>query len=134
MGEAADHLYFVMDYVPGIDAARLLAEQGPLPPARAVGLVAQVLQALDYAHAKRFVHRDVKPANILLTRQAGAECARLADFGLRGSTRPRSSAGSPRRGRGAERRPSWRRSRSPATATRNPPLTSTRRPPPFTTC
>lgn len=82
MGEAGGLLYFAMDYVPGRDLARLLHEEGPLPVERAVGLVAQVLQALDYAHAKRFVHRDVKPANVLLGRRQGEEHAWLADFGL----------------------------------------------------
>jgi serine/threonine-protein kinase len=82
MGEANGLLYFAMDYIRGIDAARLLATHGPLPVDRAVGLIAQVLQALDYAHARRFVHRDVKPANILIARRAGEEHACLADFGL----------------------------------------------------
>jgi serine/threonine-protein kinase len=82
MGEANGLLYFAMDYVRGIDTARLLAKTEPLAVERAVRLIAQVLQALDYAHAKRFVHRDVKPANILLTRRDGEEHACLADFGL----------------------------------------------------
>ncbi len=82
MGEVDGLLYFVMDYVPGTDAARLLARDGPLPVGRAVGLVCQLLQALDYAHAKRFVHRDVKPANLLVTEEGGRDHVRLADFGL----------------------------------------------------
>jgi serine/threonine-protein kinase len=82
MGEAGKLLYFAMDYVPGTDAARLLREHGPLPVARAVDLVCQLLHALDYAHGRRFVHRDVKPANLLVTREGGGEYARLADFGL----------------------------------------------------
>jgi serine/threonine-protein kinase len=82
MGEAEGLLYFAMDYLPGTDAAGLLREHGPLPVERAVRLMAQVLQALDYAHAKRFVHRDIKPGNILLTRRDGEEIASLADFGL----------------------------------------------------
>jgi serine/threonine-protein kinase len=82
MGEANGLLYFAMDYIRGTDAAGLLTGQGSLPVERAVGLIAQVLQALDYAHAKRFVHRDVKPANILITRRDGEEFACLADFGL----------------------------------------------------
>jgi serine/threonine-protein kinase len=82
MGEANGLLYFAMDYIRGIDAARLVAKTEPLGVDRAVGLIAQVLQALDYAHAKRFVHRDVKPANILITRRDGEEHACLADFGL----------------------------------------------------
>ncbi len=82
MGEADGLLYFVMDYVAGGDAAALLRQEGPLPAQRAVGLIGQVLQALDYAHARRFVHRDIKPANILVSGPAGSERACLADFGL----------------------------------------------------
>jgi serine/threonine-protein kinase len=89
MGEADGQLYFAMDYVPGIDAARLLVKEGyPLSVPRAVRLVGQMLQALDYAHAKGFVHRDIKPSNLLvstapLQRDAwSGEVARLADFGL----------------------------------------------------
>jgi eukaryotic-like serine/threonine-protein kinase len=82
VGEAAGQLFFAMDYVRGIDAARLLREQGPLPIPRAVRLTCQLLDALAYAHAKGFVHRDIKPANLLVTEVEGQEMARLADFGL----------------------------------------------------
>jgi serine/threonine-protein kinase len=81
-GEANGMLYFAMDYVAGTDAERLLREGGPLPTGRAIDLVSQLLQALDYAHAKRFVHRDIKPANLLVAREGGGDHARLADFGL----------------------------------------------------
>jgi serine/threonine-protein kinase len=82
MGESNGVLYFATDYVPGTDALRLLADQGPLPIRRAVGLVCQLLQALEYAHGRGLVHRDVKPANLLVTEAAGREVAKLADFGL----------------------------------------------------
>jgi serine/threonine-protein kinase len=82
MGEVAGRLYFVMDYVPGTDAARLLQRDGPLPVGRAVGLACQLLEALAYAHGKGFVHRDVKPSNLLVTEADGREVSRLADFGL----------------------------------------------------
>jgi serine/threonine-protein kinase len=82
MGEVGDKLYFALDYVPGTDGGRLVREQGPLPVPRAVGLVCQVLQALEYAHARGFVHRDVKPSNVLVEEVAGKEVARLTDFGL----------------------------------------------------
>jgi serine/threonine-protein kinase len=81
-GEAHGLLYFVMDFVPGADAARLLERQGPWPIARAVRLVCQVLEALEHAHGKGFVHRDIKPANVLVTEVQGREEARLLDFGL----------------------------------------------------
>jgi serine/threonine-protein kinase len=83
MGESNGLLHFAMDFVPGFDAAQLLMQnRGPLPVARAVDLVCQVLQALDYAHAKGFVHRDIKPANMLVTQEGGRELVKLSDFGL----------------------------------------------------
>jgi serine/threonine-protein kinase len=83
MGESNGLLYFAMDYVAGIDAAQLLKQhRGPLPVARAVDLACQMLQALDYAHAKGFVHRDIKPANMLVTREGGRDVVKLSDFGL----------------------------------------------------
>ena len=53
-----------------------------MPIARAVDLVCQVLRALDYAHAKGFVHLDVKPSNMLVTQEGGRDVVRLSDFGL----------------------------------------------------
>jgi serine/threonine-protein kinase len=82
MGESNGALYFAMDYVPGTDAQRLLKDQGPLPIRRAVRLVCQVLQALEYTHGRQLVHRDVKPANLLVTEATGQEVVKLADFGL----------------------------------------------------
>jgi serine/threonine-protein kinase len=82
IGESNGHLYLAMDYVPGIDARRLLTEHGPLAIPRAVRLVCQLLEALEYAHARGFVHRDIKPANVQVTEEGGREVARLIDFGL----------------------------------------------------
>jgi serine/threonine-protein kinase len=79
LGESQGRLYFVMEYVAGQDAAGLLKERGPLPAGLAVGLVCQLLQALDYTHARGKVHRDIKPANLLIA-QGGT--VKLADFGL----------------------------------------------------
>jgi serine/threonine-protein kinase len=82
MGESADRLYFAMEFIRGTDAHRLLRAHGPLPVRRAVGLTCQLLEALEYAHAKGFVHRDIKPANVLVTEVAGQEGVKLTDFGL----------------------------------------------------
>jgi serine/threonine-protein kinase len=82
VGEHDGLLYFAMDYVHGTDACGLVLQNGPLRIARAVSLICQVLQALDYAHAKGFVHRDIKPANVLIKQDADRETAMLADFGL----------------------------------------------------
>src|SRR4051794_25931031 len=78
-GEDDGHLYLVMRYVAGTDLQRLLREEGRLAPERAAGIVAQVAEALDAAHAAGLVHRDVKPGNVLL---AGDDHAYLGDFGI----------------------------------------------------
>jgi serine/threonine-protein kinase len=82
IGEARGRVFFAMDYVSGIDGARLLKEHGPLSINRAVGLVCQLLDALIYAHDQGIVHRDIKPANVLVTQAGEREVAKLTDFGL----------------------------------------------------
>jgi eukaryotic-like serine/threonine-protein kinase len=81
-GQLGEMLYIVMDYIAGTSAARLLAEEGPLAVPRAVRLICQALDALDFAHQHGFVHRDVKPANLLIATEDGREVCKLADFGL----------------------------------------------------
>ncbi|HKG39239.1 MAG TPA: serine/threonine-protein kinase [Conexibacter sp.] len=81
-GEDGDHLYLVMRYVDGIDLRSLLQRDGALPPPRAARIVAQVAAALDAAHAKGLVHRDVKPANVMVCTDAGGDRVYLSDFGL----------------------------------------------------
>src|SRR5829696_4141579 len=77
-GEADGLLYIAMEWVDGVDLRSLLRRDGALEPARAVSLVEDVGAGLDVAHAAGLVHRDVKPANILVI----GERARLCDFGL----------------------------------------------------
>ena len=81
-GEADGELYLAMRFVEGHDLATLIATERRLEPGRAARLLAQVAVALDAAHAAGLVHRDVKPANILIATQDGAEHAYLSDFGL----------------------------------------------------
>src|SRR3954467_7346091 len=76
-GEEDGLLYIAMACVEGTDLKRLMAEEGPLPIRRALSILGQVASALDAAHARGLVHRDVKPANILV----GGERAYLSDFG-----------------------------------------------------
>jgi hypothetical protein len=82
MGDADDRLFFAMEHVPGTDACQLVEQHGPLPVGRAVRLTCQLLQALEHAHAQGFVHRDIKPPNLLVTTAGGREVVKLADFGL----------------------------------------------------
>src|SRR3954454_20687288 len=82
-GEDGGRLFIAMRFVDGTDLGRMLAEHGALEPALAAELVAQAASALDAAHARGLVHRDVKPANLLV---AGDVPARphvyLTDFGI----------------------------------------------------
>lgn len=77
-GEEDGRLYLVMRWVAGTDLHKLLRAEGRLDPLRAALIVNQVAGALDEAHAAGLIHRDVKPANVLLS----GEHAYLADFGL----------------------------------------------------
>jgi serine/threonine-protein kinase len=84
-GETDGVLYIAMRYVEGRDLRHLLDRQGPLAPATALRIAAQVASALDAAHEHGLVHRDVKPGNILVARGTDSdhpEHTYLTDFGL----------------------------------------------------
>src|SRR4051794_16643659 len=86
-GEADGLLFVTMRYVDGDDLARIVAAETRLDPVRAAMLIGQVAAALDAAHARGLVHRDVKPANILVESAGELEHALLTDFGLTKSLR-----------------------------------------------
>jgi predicted Ser/Thr protein kinase len=81
-GQQDGFLFLAMDYVHGEDLRQLILRDGALDPSRSVGILTQVGFALDAAHAKGLVHRDIKPGNMLLTVRDGEERAYLTDFGL----------------------------------------------------
>ena len=85
-GEADGQLWISMDYVDGLDAARLLADRYPagMPVEDVVRIVTAVASGLDYAHKQGLLHRDVKPANIMLTHldDDGEQRILLTDFGI----------------------------------------------------
>jgi len=80
-GEEAGVLYLAMRYVPGTNLRRVI-DRGPMDLHRVGRITAEIADALDAAHAKGLVHRDVKPANILVCGEGDQEHVYLADFGL----------------------------------------------------
>src|SRR6478752_123305 len=82
-GDANGVLFIAMRYVPSGDAGTLVRRMGPLPIARVAAIISAVASALDAAHAAGLVHRDVKPANMLVHAQPGRpDHVYLSDFGL----------------------------------------------------
>lgn len=82
-GTANGALYLIMEFVRGVDLARMIQRDGPLPWSRAAPLLTQVCSALQEAHELGIVHRDLKPENVLITRTAGGrDYAKVLDFGL----------------------------------------------------
>ena len=81
-GEEDGLLYVTMDFIDGTDLRGLLNREGRLDPENAVSLVRQLAAALDAAHEKGLVHRDIKPGNVLIDERGGGQHVYLTDFGL----------------------------------------------------
>jgi hypothetical protein len=79
LGRDDDTYYSVMEYVAGNSLKEVIAREGRLPLERAISLIRQLGQALDFAHGHGVIHRDVKPENILLT---PADQVKVSDFGI----------------------------------------------------
>lgn len=78
-GEHGERYYMVMELAQGRDLARTLREQGPLSSERAARIASQIARALAHAHAAGVVHRDVKPANVIVDE---ADRVKVTDFGI----------------------------------------------------
>lgn len=78
-GEGHGVHFLVMQYVDGRDLASLIAERGPLPVSKAVNYILQAARGLAYAHGKGVIHRDVKPANLLLSHEG---TIKILDMGI----------------------------------------------------
>ncbi|MDQ1411691.1 MAG: eukaryotic-like serine/threonine-protein kinase, partial [Acidimicrobiaceae bacterium] len=78
-GEDQDALYIVMEYVEGQTLRDVVRAGGPMAPAEAIRIATEVAAGLAVAHAEDIVHRDVKPANVLI---AADGTAKVADFGI----------------------------------------------------
>ncbi|MEN6451752.1 MAG: serine/threonine-protein kinase [Thermoguttaceae bacterium] len=77
--------YLVTEFVPGMDLRRLIRERGPLETHVAASIVSQVAEGLAYAHAQGIIHRDVKPANVLVSPSGEAKLSDLGLFGRLGN-------------------------------------------------
>ena len=78
-GESGDTLYLVMDRIDGVDLNRISKWRGPLKIGQACAMIRDVGMGLAYAHERGIIHRDMKPSNIMLTREGNAK---ILDFGL----------------------------------------------------
>jgi serine/threonine protein kinase len=79
MDQEGDRHYLIMEYIPGRDLQSVVQQSGPLDYALAANLITQAAEGLDYAHRRGLIHRDVKPANVLLNRRG---VVKILDLGL----------------------------------------------------
>jgi ABC-type branched-subunit amino acid transport system substrate-binding protein len=79
VGQDGQHYYFVMEYVEGQTLSALISQYGPPPPDQVIALLRPLAAALDYAHGQGLIHRDVKPANVIVGPDGHVT---LTDFGI----------------------------------------------------
>jgi WD40 repeat protein/serine/threonine protein kinase len=79
---AGESLVFAMEYVEGLDLARMVKARGPMPVANACSYIHQAALGLQHAHERGLVHRDIKPGNLMLSRHGDRAVVKILDFGL----------------------------------------------------
>ena len=82
VGVCPSGFYFVADFFPGLNAAQILERDGPLSIMNALRWGNQILKALQYAHARNVIHRDLKPTNVIFAQIEGKEVVKLADLAV----------------------------------------------------
>ena len=80
--QAGESVIFAMEYVDGEDLAKVVRRQGPLPIPDACDYISQAALGLQHAHKHQMVHRDIKPHNLILSRQGKKHVVKILDFGL----------------------------------------------------
>ena len=82
-----DSIVFAMEYVEGLDLARMVKAKGPMQVAYACNFIYQAARGLQHAHEKGMVHRDIKPGNLMLSPKGDRATIKILDFGLAKVTR-----------------------------------------------
>jgi len=80
VGTHDGHPFIAMEYIPGETLGELVRRRAPLAVSRRLLLMADVCQGLHYAHRRNVIHRDVKPANLMVSRDTGT--VKILDFGI----------------------------------------------------
>ena len=82
-----ESILFAMEYVEGLDLAKMVKTKGPLPVAHASYFVSQAAQGMQHAHEQGMVHRDIKPGNLMLSHKGSRAFLKVLDFGLAKATK-----------------------------------------------